>query len=112
MDGKSSLTLNNQESYAVEPDCRSRICAFDDGDSAQKIARALDEGTFLDQESKNAFYVGCSRATTYLDLISVSPADRIAEALTGRATVGPRSIAAISTELCVKIGTQSDLSSG
>ena len=72
----------------------------------------IDEGTFLDQESKNAFYVGCSRATTYLDLISVSPADRIAEALTGRATVGPRSIAAISTELCVKIGTQSDLSSG
>ncbi len=69
----------------------------------------IDEETFCDQGSRNAFYVGSSRATTYLDLISLTTSEKLSKAITGTSITGPRSIAAISAELCVKIGTQSDL---
>ena len=71
----------------------------------------IDAETFATDKERNAFYVGTSRATTYLDLITLSSPADISEALTGKRMMGPRGINAVSTDLCVKIGTKTDLNS-
>ena len=68
----------------------------------------VDEETFKSEKAKNAFYVGTSRATTCLDIITNEKPERLAEALTGTQLKGPRAFSAISTFLCVKIGSAAD----
>lgn len=70
----------------------------------------IDADTFSSEKERNAFYVGTSRATTYLELFSSESLGDLAMALTGVAMSDPRSANAVSTELCVKIGTAVDLS--
>jgi hypothetical protein len=71
----------------------------------------IDENTFGSEKERNAFYVGTSRATTYLDLFTGTTSNCLATALTGIEMSGPRSMNAISVGLCVKIGVPSDLTS-
>lgn len=69
----------------------------------------IDEETFSTEKERNAFYVGTSRATTYLELLTLSEPPDLAVALTGKRMSRPRSINVVSTELCVKIGSKADL---
>ena len=69
----------------------------------------IDEETFSTPKERNAFYVGTSRATTYLDLITTSNPTELLQPLNGANMKGARCLHAISKELCVKIGTQADL---
>lgn len=64
--------------------------------------------TFQNEKAKNAFYVGTSRATTFLNLLTLERPEDLAEAITGNKTKGPRSIGAVSSALCVKIGSTAD----
>lgn len=71
----------------------------------------IDGGTFANERERNAFYVGTSRATTYLDLVSSAPPEELSAVLTdGKYVRGPRCRAAIRDSLRVKLGTEEDLS--
>ena len=70
----------------------------------------IDEDTFLEERERNAFYVGTSRATTYLNLITTAVPEMLADALNGGERVsGPRCRKVIRDTLCVKIGDESSL---
>ncbi|MFI3249855.1 MAG: ATP-binding domain-containing protein [Eubacteriales bacterium] len=70
----------------------------------------IDTETFVNPTEKNAFYVGTSRATTALDLVTLSDPSDIATELTGAPVAkGPRSFKQIRDFLCVKIGSDADL---
>lgn len=71
----------------------------------------VDGETFSTEKTKNAFYVGTSRATTCLDIVTNEKAERLAEVLTGSQSKGPRAFSAISNFLCVKIGSAADYNS-
>lgn len=67
----------------------------------------IDQKTFLNANEKNAFYVGTSRATTALDLITLSEKNLLAEALTGESNLkGPRAVKGIRDHLKVKIASE------
>ena len=68
----------------------------------------VDKDVFFDERSKNAFYVGTSRARLFLELIATDSAQSIAKGLTGQDLNGPKAIKAISDSLCVRIGTRKD----
>lgn len=69
----------------------------------------IDKETFETPGARNAFYVGTSRATTYLDLLTVASADELSLSLTERELHGPRAIHAVASALQVKIGSENDL---
>lgn len=72
----------------------------------------IDSDTFKSEKEQNAFYVGTSRATTCLDLFSLSDANQICSAMTNDSSLsGPRALKAIRDRLCVKIGGEADLDS-
>ncbi len=73
------------------------------------IAVDIDRAVFENERSRNAFYVGTSRARLFLELIATDTAANIAAGITGQELKGLRAIKAISDGLCVKIGTESDL---
>ena len=60
---------------------------------------------------RKAFYVGTSRATTYLDLFTMSNAVELARGITDETYSERMARKKINENLCVKIGTETDLTS-
>lgn len=71
----------------------------------------IDEETFANERMRNAFYVGTSRATTYLDLFTMSNAVELARGITDETYSERMARKKINENLCVKIGTETDLTS-
>lgn len=70
----------------------------------------VDAATFASDKERNAFYVGTSRATTVLDLITLSTSEQLSAALTGNENLkGGRSIKAVRDYFSIKIGEDADL---
>ena len=71
----------------------------------------VDETTFEDEINRSLFYVGTSRAKTWLDILTTSSREKIATAVTGEdiPRKPPQMVKAIRDTLCVKIGSASDL---
>ena len=74
----------------------------------------VDETTFANDTNRNLFYVGSSRAKTWLDILTTVPQEELAGAVTGDPTPRkrPQAVKAIRDALRVKIGTASDLEEG
>lgn len=72
----------------------------------------VDESTFSDDKNRSLFYVGTSRAKTWLDILTTSSQEEMAAAITGEniPRKRPQAVKTIRDKLCVKIGTASDLS--
>ena len=68
----------------------------------------VDAQTFDNETGRNLFYVGTSRAKTWLDILTTSSQEKIAAAVTGEniSRKRPQAIKAIRDGLQVKIGTQ------
>lgn len=71
----------------------------------------VDAQTFDNETGRNLFYVGTSRAKTWLDILTISSQEEIAVAITGEniPRKRPQAIKAIRDGLQVKIGTQDSL---
>lgn len=71
----------------------------------------VDEDTFANDINRSLFYVGTSRAKTWLDIITTDSQEALAKAITGDETPKkrPQAVKAIRDALCVKIGTSGDL---
>lgn len=72
----------------------------------------VDEETFSDEISRSLFYVGTSRAKTWLDILTTTSQERLAAAVTGsdEPRKRPQAVRAVRDGLCVTIGSKSDLS--
>lgn len=72
----------------------------------------VDENTFSDEVNRNLFYVGTSRAKTWLDILTLVSQEELAAAVTGsnEPRKRPQAVKAVRDTLRVKIGTQFDLS--
>lgn len=72
----------------------------------------VDETTFSDEVNRNLFYVGTSRAKTWLDILTLDSQEKLAAAITGTDVPRkrPQAVKAVRDTLRVKIGTQYDLS--
>ena len=71
----------------------------------------VDEDTFSNDLNRNLFYVGTSRAKTWLDILTTVSQETLATAITGEDIPRKRhhAVKAIRDALCVKIGTVGDL---
>ena len=71
----------------------------------------IDSETFENSKGRSVFYVGTSRAMTYLDLITTNPPEELATAINGNETYRkrPQAIKTIRDALKVKIASESDL---
>ena len=71
----------------------------------------VEESTFADEKKRNLFYVGTSRAKTWLDILTTTSQEKLAMALAGETLPRkrPQAVKAIRDTLCVKIGTPGDL---
>lgn len=71
----------------------------------------IDSETFENDRNRNVFYVGASRAMSYLDLITTTSAEELATTITGNDSYHkrPQVIKAIRDSLRVKIASENDL---
>lgn len=71
----------------------------------------VDEDTFVNDTNRSLFYVGTSRAKTWLDIVTTTSQEELAMAITGDDTPRkrPQAVKAVRDALCVKIGTSGDL---
>ena len=71
----------------------------------------IDSETSENSKGRSVFYVGTSRAMTYLDLITTNPPEELATAINGNETYRkrPQAIKTIRDALKVKIASESDL---
>lgn len=71
----------------------------------------VDEDTFSNDTNRNLFYVGTSRAKTWLDILTTVPQEAFATAITGEdiPRKRPQAVKTIRDTLRVKIGTTGDL---
>ena len=71
----------------------------------------IDSETFENDRNRNVFYVGASRAMSYLDLITNTSPEELATTITGndRYRKRPQAIKAIRDSLRVKIASENDL---
>jgi superfamily I DNA/RNA helicase len=71
----------------------------------------VDEDTFSNDTNRNLFYVGASRAKTWLDILTTVPQEAFATAITGEdiPRKRPQAVKTIRDTLRVKIGTTGDL---
>lgn len=71
----------------------------------------IDSETFENSKGRSVFYVGTSRAMTYLDLITTNQPEELATAINGNETYRkrPQAIKTIRDALKVKIASESDL---
>ena len=72
----------------------------------------VDKATFSDDTNRSLFYVGTSRAKTWLDILTTTSQEDIAAAIAGDCVQRkrPQAIKLIRDTLCLKIGTSSELS--
>lgn len=71
----------------------------------------VDEDTFTNEINRSLFYVGTSRAKTWLDIVTTTSQEVLANAITGDDVPRkrPQAVKAVRDALCVKIGTVGDL---
>lgn len=71
----------------------------------------VDEDTFTNETNRSLFYVGTSRAKTWLDIVTTTSQEALANAITGddAPRKRPQAVKAVRDALCVKIGTVGDL---
>ena len=71
----------------------------------------VDEDTFTNEINRSLFYVGTSRAKTWLDIVTTTSQEVLANAITGddAPRKRPQAVKAVRDALCVKIGTSGDL---
>lgn len=71
----------------------------------------VDGDSFTNDTNRSLFYVGTSRAKTWLDILTTTPQEEFAKAVIGNETQRkrPQAVKAIRDALCVKIGTSGDL---
>lgn len=71
----------------------------------------VDEGTFADDTNRSLFYVGTSRAKTWLDILTTTSQEKLAMAITGddAPKKRPQAVKTVRDALYVKIGTSGDL---
>lgn len=71
----------------------------------------VDEETFSNDTNRSLFYVGTSRAKTWLDILTTVSQEELARAITGDDTPRkrPQAVKAVRDALRVKIGTSGDL---
>lgn len=71
----------------------------------------VDANTFSDEVNRSLFYVGTSRAKTWLDIITMSSQEHLAAAITGTDAQWkrPQAVKAVRDALRIKIGSRSDL---
>ena len=71
----------------------------------------VDEETFTNETNRSLFYVGTSRAKTWLDIVTTTSQEALANAITGddAPRKRPQAVKAVRDALCVKIGTVGDL---
>ena len=71
----------------------------------------VDEDTFTNETNRSLFYVGTSRAKTWLDIVTTTSQEALANAITGDDSPRkrPQAVKAVRDALCVKIGTSGDL---
>ena len=71
----------------------------------------VDEDTFTNETNRSLFYVGTSRAKTWLDIVTTTSQEELARAITGddAPRKRPQAVKAVRDALCVKIGTSGDL---
>lgn len=69
----------------------------------------VNGSVFESKKERNAFYVGTSRATTFLDFVTLASPQELASSLSGNSDLkGPLCMKTIRDHLRVRIGTQSD----
>ena len=71
----------------------------------------VDEDTFTNETNRSLFYVGTSRAKTWLDIVTTTSQEALANAITDddAPRKRPQAVKAVRDALCVKIGTSGDL---
>jgi len=71
----------------------------------------IDESTFSNDTNRSLFYVGTSRAKTWLDILTTTSQEALASAVTGEDVPRkrPQAVKVVRDALCVKIGASSDL---
>ena len=71
----------------------------------------VDEKTFSNDENCSLFYVGTSRAKTWLDIMTLSAPEDLAQVISKDATSRkrPQAVKLVRDTLCVRIGTPNDL---
>ncbi len=71
----------------------------------------VDADTFANDTNRSLFYVGASRAKTWLDILTTTSQEELAKAITRDDTPKkrPQAVKAVRDALCVKIGTSGDL---
>ena len=71
----------------------------------------VDEDTFSDTTNRSLFYVGTSRAKTWLDILTTAPQEELATAITGEDVPRkrPQAVKTVRDALYVKIGAVGDL---
>jgi hypothetical protein len=72
----------------------------------------VDENTFANDTNRSLFYVGTSRAKTWLDILTTASQEALAGAVAGEdiPRKRPQAVKVVRDTLRVKIGVASDLS--
>ena len=119
-EGKSILTEDDFRlpgSYMLTKDQNSNgilfttVRKFKGLEAMAVICVDIDRETFENDRNRNVFYVGTSRAMSYLDLITNTPPEELATTITGNNSYRkrPQAIKAIRDSLRVKISSENDL---
>ena len=119
-EGKSILTEDDFRlpgSYILRKDQNSNgilfttVRKFKGLEAMAVICIDIDSETFENDRNRNAFYVGTSRAMSYLELITATPPEELAAAITGNDGYRkrPQAIKAIRDSLRLKIASGNDL---
>ena len=71
----------------------------------------VDENTFSNDRNRSSFYVGTSRAKTWLDILTLATPESLAQAIAKDTAPRKRALAVkvVRDALCVKLGTPNDL---
>ena len=119
-EGKSILTEDDFRlpgSYMLTKDKNSNgilfttVRKFKGLEAMAVICIDIDSDTFGNDRNRNVFYVGTSRAMSYLDLITATSPEELAVAIAGNDGYRkrPQAIKAIRDSLKVKIASATDL---
>ena len=119
-EGKSILTEDDFRlpgSYMLKKDKNSNgilfttVRKFKGLEAMAVICIDIDSETFENDRNRNVFYVGTSRAMSYLDLITTISPEELAATITGNDSYHkrPQVIKAIRDSLRVKIAAENDL---
>ena len=119
-EGKSILTEDDFRlpgSYMLTKDKNSNgilfttVRKFKGLEAMAVICIDIDSDTFGNDRNRNVFYVGTSRAMSYLDLITSTSPEKLAATITGNDSYHkrPKAIKAIRDSLKVKIASENEL---